>query len=58
MSINFLKHATFLIYLLRYLYNNLSGSRINELLHLAIIALVNSSSEKELHFINGLFAIS
>jgi len=56
-SINFLRHATFLIHLLRCLYNNLSGSGIDELLHLAI-ALVNSSSEKELHFITGLFAIS
>jgi len=57
MLINFLRHATFLTYFLRCLYDNLSGSRVYELLYLAI-ALVNSSSEKKLHFITGLFAIS
>ena len=57
MSINFLRYAISLTYLLRYLYDNLSGPGVDELLHLAI-ALVNSSSKKELHFLTSLFAIS
>ena len=46
-----------LTHLLRCFHDNLSGLRIDELLHL-VIALVNFSSEKELYFVTGLFAIS
>ena len=57
MLINFLRHMTFLTYFLRCLYDNLSGSRVDELLYLAITP-VNSSSKMKLHFMTGLFAIS
>jgi len=57
MLINFLRYAIFLTYLLRYLHDNLSSPGVNELLHLAIV-IVNSSSEKKLHFVTGLFVIS
>lgn len=57
MSINFLKHVISLTHLLRCLHNNLSGSRVYELLHF-IMALVNSSSENGLHFITCLLGIS
>jgi len=56
MSINFLRHVTFLIYFLRCLYDNLSSSKVDELLYLVIV-LVNFSSEKELYFVTGLFTI-
>ena len=57
MLMNFLRHATFLRYFLRYLHDNLSSSEVDKLLYLAI-ALVNSSSEKKLYFITSLFTIS
>ena len=56
-SINFLRHVISLIHLLRYFHNNLSSSEVDELLYL-VIALVNFSSEKALHFMTGLFTIS
>ena len=56
-SINFLRHVASLTYLLRYLHDNLSGSRVNELLHFTI-ALVNSSSKKWFYFIVDLLIIS
>ena len=57
MLINFLRYVMFLTHLLRCIYNNLSGPEVDELLHL-VIALVNFSSEKKLHFVTGLFTIS
>ena len=57
MLMNFLRHAASLTHFLRYFYDNLSRPGVNELLHFAI-ALVNSSSEKEFHFIVGSFVIS
>ena len=57
MLINFLKHVMSLTYFLRCFHDNLSGSGIDKLFHLAI-ALVNFSSEKGLYFVTGLFAIS
>ena len=57
MSIDFLKHVMSLTYLLRCLHNNLSGSRVYELLHF-IMELVNSSSENGLYFITCLLGIS
>ena len=54
-SINFLRHAISLTHFLRCIYNNLSGSGVDKLLYL-VIALVNSSSKKGLHFVTGLFS--
>jgi len=44
-------------HLLRYLYNNLSSFKVNELLYFVIV-LMNSSSKKRLYFIIGLFTNS
>ena len=46
-----------LIILLRCLYDNLSEPKVDKLLHLAM-KLINSSSEKETHFVKHLFEIS
>ena len=42
---------------MRYLHDNLSGSGVNELLHLKII-LINSFSENNIHIVSTLFGIS
>ena len=57
MAISFLINVTSLTYLLRCLYNNLSGPEVDRLLHLVIV-LTNSSSEKRLQFVTGLLETS
>ena len=57
MLINFMRHIAFLIYLLRYLYDNFSYPGVNGLLYFAM-ALVNFSSKNGLYFITCLLGIS
>ena len=51
------KHIISLIMILRCHQDNLLGPRVNKLLYL-LIALMNSASTKESHFIGHLFEIS
>ena len=53
----FLKHNVLLTIILRYFQDNLSDLGVNELLYLAI-ELLNSFSEKSIHFVISLSGIS
>ena len=53
----FLRHKISLTIILKCFQDNLSSPKVNKLLHLAI-ELLNSSSEKGIYFVIGLFGIS
>jgi len=57
MLMKFLRHILLMTMTLRCFHDNLSGPRVNELLHF-MMELLNSSSEKGIHIVMSLFRIS